>query len=275
MKRSFITVITACMIAVVALIPAPAADAYSTYAAMGDSVAAGAGLSTSLAPTSEDSVCDRSTKAYPYRVAAAIGADLQQLACSGAKVDEGIYDSQWRSGITLPPQFDSAFSDGTPDLITMTVGANDARWVQFLLQCQIIVCGTSFDDARAKLYRADLRVELYWSLYNIEQMSAGTPPTVLLTGYYSPFGEDACSSLKRVKPEEQAWIRSQTADLNQAIYSVTEWFDNAYYVDVNFSGHELCSSSPWVQGSSSPAPFHPNAAGQRAIGDAVLTTLGY
>ena len=275
MKNRLIMLITTAAMMVLAALPAPWAHAYSSYAAMGDSVAAGAGLDISTSRSREDRACDRSAQAYPYYVAATTGTDLQFLACSGAKVDDGIYDDQRRGGVTLPPQLDEAFSSGTPQLITMTVGANDARWVQFLKQCQVTRCGTSFDNARAKIYRADLRVELYWSLYRINHMSAGDRPTVLLTGYYSPLGEETCDNLSRITTAEQDWIRARTADLNQAIYSVTEWFDNAYYVDIDFSGHELCSSDPWIQGLSSPAPFHPNAAGQRAIADAVLTTLGY
>jgi hypothetical protein len=33
----------------------------------------------------------------------------------------------------------------------------------------------------------------------------------------------------------------------------------------NFSGHELCTSQPWVQNLTDPAPLHPNAAGGLAI----------
>ena len=32
-----------------------------------------------------------------------------------------------------------------------------------------------------------------------------------------------------------------------------------------FTGHELCTAVPWVQGPSDPAPLHPNAAGELAI----------
>jgi len=32
-----------------------------------------------------------------------------------------------------------------------------------------------------------------------------------------------------------------------------------------FTGHELCSANPYVQGPTDPAPLHPNAQGQLAI----------
>lgn len=272
MKRRLTTVITTLMVLALAILPAPWAHAYSTYTAMGDSVAAGAGLRASSSQSREASVCDRSTQAYPYRVAAKTGTQLRHIACSGAKVDDGIYDNQRRGGLNIPPQLDMAFSSGTTDLITMTIGANDARWVQFLTKCHYATCGTTFDDARSKLYRGDLRVELYWTLYRIERMS-NTPPTVVMTGYYSPLGDNTCSELERITPDEQAWINARTADLNQAIRSVAVLFDNARYVDIDFSGHGICSSSPWVQGLDDAAPFHPNAAGQRAFADAILDSL--
>ncbi len=33
----------------------------------------------------------------------------------------------------------------------------------------------------------------------------------------------------------------------------------------DFTGHELCTSQPYVQGLSAPAPFHPTVLGQLAI----------
>ena len=36
-------------------------------------------------------------------------------------------------------------------------------------------------------------------------------------------------------------------------------------VQPDFSGHELCTSSSYVQGPSDPAPLHPNARGQLVI----------
>jgi lysophospholipase L1-like esterase len=251
------------------MIPTAHAASPPTYVALGDSVAAGAGL-----PNSDGTVCDRSTQAYPYRVAAGLNTSVTQLACSGAKVNDGIYGDQERGGVKISPQLDAAFASGTPGIITMTVGANDVRWTQFLTKCQVATCGTAFDDATAKVLRADLRVELYWALHKIEQKSNGKPPTVLLNGYYAPIADTVCPGTERITAAERSWIRARTADLNQAIYSVTPWFSFAHYVPVSFAGHEVCSSAPWIQGLSDPAPFHPYATGQDAIARANLRALG-
>ncbi|MGW2646308.1 hypothetical protein ACWC2T_15625 [Streptomyces sp. NPDC001393] len=42
-------------------------------------------------------------------------------------------------------------------------------------------------------------------------------------------------------------------------------------------GHDSCSSSPWIEGlfpTSPTLPLHPNATGEQAMADAVLSTLG-
>jgi hypothetical protein len=36
-------------------------------------------------------------------------------------------------------------------------------------------------------------------------------------------------------------------------------------VQPRFTGHELCTADPYVQGASDPAPLHPTAAGELAI----------
>lgn len=243
------------------------------YVALGDSVASGAGLSEAANASAEDQVCDRSPQAYPYLIAQQLQTDVTHLACSGAKIDEGIYSEQRRSGTEIPVQLDRAFINGTPDVITMTIGANDVRWTSFIRQCYAVRCGSSIDEARAKIYRGDLRLELYRALNQIEQRSDTTPPRVLLSGYYDPFVNLDCVAVDRITMTEAAWLRQQSADLNQAIRSVVPYFDFVEYVPISFAGHELCAESSWIQGADGEAPFHPTAEGQAAIAEAFLNRL--
>ncbi|MEO7904334.1 MAG: SGNH/GDSL hydrolase family protein [Candidatus Saccharimonadales bacterium] len=240
-----------------------------SYVALGDSVAAGLGLSDT-----EGDTCGRSTAAYPHQVAAGLGTIVTQLACSGAKVDEGIYGPQTMADNTeLAAQLSIAFADGTPDVMTVTVGANDARWTRSIKQCYVWKCGSRVESVAAKVYRADLRAELYNMLYQVYRRSDGDPPKVLLSGYYAPIGDATCSDTNRLSASERTWIKQQTADLNQAIKSVIPYFSYAQYVPVSFSGHELCTTTPWVQSLDDPAPFHPTAEGQTAIARAFLSQL--
>jgi lysophospholipase L1-like esterase len=252
---------------------AQAAD-FPVYVALGDSVAAGAGLTVSSTATPRDTTCGRSAEAYPSIIAARLQTTVVHLACTGAKVDEGIYGPQTRSGERIPPQLDEAFASGVPDIMTTTIGANDARWTQFIRQCYITRCGTRFDDVRLKVYRADLRIELTRMLAQVRLESGGTPPQVFLSGYYDPFETLGCISGDRITETEVAWLKTQTANLNQAIRSVIPLFSFAHYVPVDFTGHELCSSDPWVQSIDAAAPVHPTATGQAMIAESFLTAMG-
>lgn len=243
------------------------------YVAMGDSVAAGAGLPALAGATSVDEVCDRSTQAYPYLIAKVLQTTVVQLACSGAKVDEGIYGGQTRNNVRIPDQLSAAFTDGTPGLITMTIGANDIRWNQFVRQCYIAKCGFAIDSARTKLYRADLRIELTRMLYQIKTRSAGNPPRVMMSGYYSPVTGTECLGASRITSDEVAWLNDQSERMNQAIRSVIALFNFAEYVPVDFTGHEVCSSEPWVQGLESAAPIHPTRSGQAVIAESFLRVI--
>ena len=262
MKR-FATLISLAL-GLVILLPTQSFAATGNYAALGDSVAAGAGLSSS------GSVCDRSPQAYAHTVAQATSLSLSHYACTGAKADEGIYDSQQRSGATIPAQLDQAFSNGTPDLITLTVGANDARWTQFIRQCYYIRCGYGIDTARFSTYLVDLKLELNVIMAKITTLSNGNPPQVIVTGYYNPFSSLACSDTNRLTSSEISWLRSRTDNLNTAIRGTVGKYSFADYAPVSFSGHEICSADSWVQTLADPAPFHPTAAGQQAIAKAVL-----
>ena len=244
------------------------------YAALGDSVAAGAGLPLQAGASAEDSLCSRSPVAYPYQVAANLGTNVTHLACSGAKIDEGIYGPQERRGYTLAAQLDQAFSVGKPDVITVTIGANDARWIEFISKCYIATCGTTFDNAAVKVLRADLRIELATMLQKVKKLSVdATPPKVLIGGYYTPLTSTTCLGQDRITSAELSWIRTQTNSLNQALRSVIPYFSYAAYVPVNFTGHDLCSADPWVQGITASAPLHPTEQGQAAMARSFITVL--
>ncbi|MEK7152643.1 MAG: SGNH/GDSL hydrolase family protein, partial [Patescibacteria group bacterium] len=241
------------------------------YVALGDSVAAGAGLPPGVGITEEQG-CARSEQAYPYKVAASLGMSLEHLACSGAKVDEGLYGPQEVNGTAIEAQLDRAFAAGTPDLITVTIGANDARWSQFVSDCYTWRCGSHWDDARISAYLLDLRWELYLTLTNIQQRSDGTMPKVLFTGYFTPLSLAApnCNDTRNITTDEITWLNTQVAALNQQISDAVSWYGFATYVPIDFSGHELCTANSWIQGVQDPAPFHPTAAGQTAMARAIL-----
>jgi hypothetical protein len=73
-----------------------------TYTALGDSVAAGIGLND----PSDSSACDRTEQSYPNQLAKLQNYEMTNLACSGAKLTNGILQSQEINKLSLTPQLD-------------------------------------------------------------------------------------------------------------------------------------------------------------------------
>lgn len=268
--RQLLFAVVASLLLAAGILPVAVSAQQMRYVAMGDSVAAGVGLTPLANPSNADGACGRSSQAYARYVAAAWGTTARTVACSGAEADN-LYNTQTTNGVTLAPQVDAAFAQGKPTVITLTVGANDIGWTNFIKKCYAYSCGSSVDDAAAKTLRGVLRAQLFKALWYINQKSNGQPPKVLLTGYYTPFSGKQCSDTVGLTNREKSWVNSQTAQLNQAIYSVTQWYGFTKYVPVSFAGHELCSSTSWIQGLQAATPFHPTLAGQKAIAGAVVS----
>lgn len=245
-----------------------------TYVALGDSAAAGAGIGSSAGGT--NSVCDRSARAYPARISRELGTKVANYACTGAKFDEGIYGAQTREDTELLPQLDKAFMNGTPDIMTITGGANDVRWAEFMFNCIASTCGTTAETYATKVLRADMRIELYYTLAKIRSLSGNQLPEVYISGYYMPVTEDiSCMGIEaeRFTADEYAWIKGEQEAMNTAIQQVVEQFDFATYVPLDFSGKELCSDNREVLSLASRMPLHPTRAGQQTIADAFVAAM--
>ncbi len=236
------------------------------YAALGDSVAAGAGLSTGTA-------CDRSEVSYPYIVAQSQGLTLDHIACSGAKAGD-LISYQGVDGPNMPPQLRTAFENGRPDLVSLTAGANDVHWRQFLQKCYYLTCGTTADDRTFKLLLGGLKLKLKAVFADIQLKSRLDPPRVIVTGYYQALSTNCSQIEPRLTRAEIAWMNARTADINAALRSAAAKRSSyVTYAPVSFKGHELCTADPWIQSATDAAPFHPNARGQQAIADAVMARL--
>lgn len=243
-----------------------------TYASLGDSVAAGYGLPSGSASSATDTACGRSDQAYPYLVAQARNLSLTHIACSGATAGDLVTD-QRVSSQEVPAQLDQAFAQGTPQLISITAGANDAHWSTFIRTCFTADCSTAASTAAAHTLLLTMQAKLTYDLASIKVRSNGTPPQTIITGYYDPVGSDCASGQTYVTPQEIQWLSDETASLNQAIQHVASHYSFVTFVPVDFSGHDICSGDSWVQGLADPGPFHPTAAGQQAIARDVLNAL--
>jgi len=223
------------------------------YSAMGDSIPAGRGLSQM-----ESGTCSSSDLAYPAKIGSQKGLLVDNLACSGATMlNVAVY------------QVGQAFAGSSPQLITIQAGANDVKWQDFLRKCYFATCGTEFDTQTASRLLAKLASSTSAALNAIDQQSGGVPPQVRVIGYYNPL-PPGCNRLEpRITKSELAWINSETAALNQTLENASRNFSFASFAPLDFSGHELYTSDPWVQNWRDPAPLHPNEEGQQAIAQQV------
>lgn len=112
----------------------------------------------------------------------------------------------------------------------------------------------------------------------------GTVPEIVFTTYPDPLPEAPvtfarCPDGAGLGSDELAYMHDLFATLNGALRDALDDVPSVRVVDPDpaFGGHRWCDRDPWVHGPSilvtdpsSRAPFHPTAAGQRAIADAVL-----
>lgn len=236
------------------------------YVALGDSVAAGLGLATD----SDTTACYRTDESYPHYVAKSLDYTLENFACSGATVNEGILGSQDVNGAMFPPQINQ-LSNSSPGLITITIGANDVEWTKIIAECFTSQCGGTKDSARLSIKQQNLAVNLKNLLQTIKEKTNGKYQTII-TGYYNifPSSQQQCSTPSGLTNSSFKWLQDQTDKFNGTIQSSITGFSFAKFAPIDFSGHELCTKDTWIQDLQSKAPFHPNAEGQISIGKSIV-----
>jgi hypothetical protein len=105
------------------------------------------------------------------------------------------------------------------------------------------------------------------SYYDLLGDLAGLPgsPVVLVNQYYSPFGAGpSCLARYGITAAKEEVLAARLGQLNAVLAQGAQTFGFAA-IDPPFTGHELCTADPWVQGPGDPAPLHPTAAGELAI----------
>jgi lysophospholipase L1-like esterase len=237
------------------------------YVALGDSVAAGDGLETA----SDTTACYRYQEGYPALVAQENNFELTNLSCTGATIAVGVSGPQTVNNLLLPAQFTALSTVQKPELITITVGANDLAWSGILTACYTSTCDNNTNAAHLVAATVAYRKNLAAALASIDALYKKQPPHVIVTTYYDVFAPDykACNSTSGISASESIWWRQQEKLFDTAIAETTAEFSFASLARIDFSGHELCSADPWVQGLSAKAPFHPTDGGQKVIAQAI------
>ncbi|MGK5545834.1 SGNH/GDSL hydrolase family protein [Streptomyces sp. URMC 127] len=230
---------------------AQAAQKISTpgYVALGDSYSSGLGAGSYYTNSGD---CKRSSKSYPALWAAAHApSTFAFTACSGA-----------RTGDVLSKQLGPLNS--STGLVSISIGGNDAGFGDTMTTC--VLNGDSACLARIDQARTYVRNTLPGELDKVYTAIKGRAPAahVVVLGYprFYKLGATTCGGLSEAKRT----AINAAADLLNSVIAKRAADHGFSYGDAaaGFTGHELCSGSPWLNSVTFPidSSYHPNAAGQ-------------
>ncbi|WP_445167236.1 SGNH/GDSL hydrolase family protein [Mycolicibacterium sp. Dal123E01] len=251
----------------------------SRYVALGSSMAAGPGIK----PRVEGSplAAGRSARNYPHLAAERLGLDLVDVTYSGATTANVLRERQ--NG--APPQIDAL--DGSEELVTVTIGGNDVGYVPLLFagslptmlrampkvggwlrelldpvarDAALSEVGASLRAVGQTLRERSPRARILFVDYLTLLPPAGTPAP--------PLADDVADLGRHVAvrlAEETAAAAESTGC--EVLHAADASRD-----------HHPWSADPWTIGAGSllpwrPKPWHPNAAGMRAIADLMVATF--
>ncbi len=239
-----------------------------TYAVLGDSYSSGLGSEE----TYYGQDCLRSTGAWAFDMQAAWQYSTRHFACAGAVVS-GVRDQV--------PLMNMYFDveKGKPQLITVTVGGNDAGFTDVLKKC---VAGNCLGEESTVSARISTTKASLVSLYS--EIRAGQPYADVMVGGYPQVVQTGGTSdnplCMLIGHEERQMIDRLSTQLNTVIASAASasgvWSVGSA-VKSQFAGHNACVDGPgeWIHagnrdfgginGVLDTKSFHPKDAGQAAF----------
>ncbi len=249
------------------------------YVALGSSMAAGPGIKP-RAPGSP-LAAGRSARNYPHLVAQRLSLDLVDVTYSGATTAHILRDRQHGA----PPQVDAL--DGSEELVTVTIGGNDAGYVPLLFAAtmpsvlrKLPVLGGALRELLDPAARDEALDRVGASLRDVGRALRGRSPRarILFVDYLTllpPPGTPA--------PPLAADVAELGRHVAQRLAALTAQAAQATGCEVvpaarASEDHHAWSAQPWTIGAGSflpwrPKPFHPNAAGMQAVADLIVARL--
>jgi lysophospholipase L1-like esterase len=226
------------------------------YVALGDSYAAGPLIPNQIAPLG----CLKSDHNYAHLAAPTIGLSLKDATCSGATTDD-MTESQSTSLGSVPPQFDSLSAETTR--VSLTIGGNDIGFADLIYQCTIGDCTTALESTTASL-ESTLGSSLD-TVYSTIKTRAAAGATIIVLGYPHEFSGTTCVGTLGISAAEETDANALADALDNVIRTHAQNAGVTYQSAVSaFSGHEVCSSSPWLNGLNlfnTSESYHPNRDG--------------
>jgi lysophospholipase L1-like esterase len=252
----------------------PSADELHTgerLLAVGDSYSSGEGAGDYDA---DSSACHRSPRSWPIQFARRRHlVALPPLACSGAVTADVL-------GRQIPA------IDGDPDIITLTIGGNDAGFAHVLEDCVLGNCKAKYHRPERDLLdeRAARLAQRLPGVYRAIR-DAAPHARLVVSGYpklfpsassASPVRNCAVGRTDKISAAEGDYLNEKLVSLDAAIAGAAQQA-GAVSVDVTdaFAGHELrCTGESYLNKlrlgeKVRSASFHPTAAGYARLAQVV------
>jgi lysophospholipase L1-like esterase len=245
------------------------------YVALGSSMAAGPGIRPYVRNAPFGS--GRSTRNYAHLVAERLHLDLVDVTFSGATTSHLLAERQ-RSA---PPQIEAL--DGSEALVTITVGGNDVGYVPLLMAATLPRPARLLPAIRALLDRAEHERALGQvgeSLSAVGTAVRRRAPRarVVFVDYLTllpPEGVPA-PPLSAADAELSRYVGARLEEATAAAAPASGC--ELIRAGQASRNHHPWSADPWAVGAGwplpwRPAPFHPNAAGMRAVAQLVTAQV--
>ncbi|MCB1040092.1 MAG: SGNH/GDSL hydrolase family protein [Acidimicrobiales bacterium] len=258
--------------------PAP-----STMLALGDSYSSGEGTKES------DGECGRSPTAYPELVATTADLELVNETCTGAKVDD--VAAQVGAG-----------GDTRFDVITISIGGNDAGFAALLADCvglddalaiatgsdalstlSLRSCDVTPDELDDRARALDERLSALYATIVDDHLAphgqlfvVGYPRLFAASDRWASDEGERCDGVTRADADA---LGVGVAQLDAVIEARVDDQAAATFIDAaaTFEGHERCTEDPWLQGFTVRprlrSSFHPNEAGHAAVAEAITSQI--
>ncbi len=224
----------------------------------------------------------RSACNYPHLTAERLGLDLVDVTYSGATTANVLRDSQRGA----PPQITAL--DGSEDLVTVTIGGNDVGYVPLLFAAtlpsvlrKLPLLGDTLRELLNPAAREAALNEVGAALREVGEAVRNRSPRarIMFVDYLTllpppgtaapPLADDVADLGRHVAQR----LAEETAAAAQATGC-----EVIHAADAS-RDHHAWSADPWTVGAGSllpwrPKPWHPNAAGMRAVADLVISAVG-
>ncbi len=253
------------------------------YVAMGDSYAAGPGLT----PTRDDpAACERSANNYPAYLAQLLQVETyRDVSCTGARPADVEGAQRRPDGTLVTPQSHALGLD--TDLVTLSLGGNELQTLQDVVDACYVRATTQPDAPHCD---EALRAEGSLALDRARQLEGAVADSMRQIRNAAPNAAVVMVSYPRVFPSTQRCpeliiARSESAYLAEVVDAIVASTERAArsagvrFVDLRGASadHDICSKTPWAVGPGasrgSVRAWHPTLLGMQSMATVIHAAL--